>query len=170
MINLKTKEFKAKLEKAIEKLDCAVGIYQVGSSVYLDNYNDIDLIVLVSRPRFFYNWFEYKGHRVNIQSLTKTAFENPFDLYSAEKHDIVCIWGEDKLERIDFLAYPQYHETMKNMFEHIIKKNPKRKWNYLLFQFKIANKSHELTKEQIAELQKAHDCVEDLEREIEVYE
>ena len=162
MINLKTKTFKAELEKAIDDFkDKVVGVYQVGSSLYLENFGDIDLIALTTEPIYVRKRFEYKGHRVNLQARPKSVMESLGNVFIAEIKDIKCIYGEDTIERIDILEHEEMVEPLLKRYEEIIVREPKRKWNYLLLKFKAENKSHKLSEEQIAKLQKAHDGVEE---------
>lgn len=158
MINLKTKTFKEKLTKAIGEQKGVIAIYQIGSSLYLDNFHDIDLaIISENNTPIYIQPFEHNKHRVNCRVVSRELLESGRDLFVAELYDIKCIYGDDVIKRFDFLEHEDIWAEKKAKFERIIKFEPKRNWNYLIFKFKTENKTHELSEEQIEQIRKAHD-------------
>lgn len=159
-----------------------------GSALYLDNPNDIDLKIIVKR----YNdkaetlkIFTIQNYKVECCYYTFRDWASVMSYRKAyfivESPDMICIYGDDSdFKRFDPVndsnvkkyivdiyndCFFNYSKKKKGSFEL----NPKRLWNFLLFAYKVLNKSNTLSKEQLATVQKAHDLELDKEEFRELF-
>ena len=148
-----------------------------GSFLYLENAYDIDLKVIVKRyndKAEMIRSFNISNYKVDCTYYTVRDWNKVMSFkkdaqYIVESPDMVCIYGDDKsFKRFDPVNDKEVQRFVLNVYDknffNYDKKNKdtflmkdKRLWNFLLFAFKVKNKSNELTDTQLELLQKAHD-------------
>lgn len=182
-----TKEFVEELISNLNKI--GITTYNIecilaeGSAIYLDSFNDIDFKVIVKR----YNnkaeisqTFEIQGHKVECCYYTFKDWNRIFEYrtnahYIAESPDMICVYGDDsRFTRYDVINNKDLQKYVLNVYDKglfnydenqkkIRRMSNKRLWNFLLFAYKLTNKSNTLTASQVATMQKAHDLELDKE-------
>jgi len=181
-----TKEFVEELISNLNKI--GITTYNIecilaeGSSLYLETENDIDFKVIVKRynPKAqVLKAFNIQGYRVECCYYTFKDWANIMNYkkayYLDQCPDMICIYGNDsKFVRFDPVNDKEVRKYLVKIYdEHLFnydenKKGsyefkPKRLWNFLLFAYKLTNKSNTLTASQVATMQKAHDLELDKE-------
>ncbi|MBQ4060412.1 MAG: hypothetical protein IJD46_00140, partial [Bacilli bacterium] len=153
-----------------------------GSSLYLETENDIDFKVIVKRynPKAqVLKAFNIQGYRVECCYYTFKDWANIMNYkkayYLDQCPDMICIYGDDSnFVRFDPVNDKEVRKYLVKIYdEHLFNYNenkkgsyefkPKRLWNFLLFAYKLTNKSNTLTASQVATMQKAHDLELDKE-------
>lgn len=148
-----------------------------GSSLYLKKVNDIDLKVIVKRynnKAEMIRSFNISNHKIDCTYYTLRDWEKVMEFkkdaqYIVESPEMICIYGNDEnFKRFDPVNDKEVQRFVlsvydKNFFNYD-KKNKtaflmkdKRLWNFLLFAFKVKNKSNNINSFQLELLQKAHD-------------
>lgn len=148
-----------------------------GSSLYLENANDIDLKVIVKRyndKAEMIRSFSISNYKVDCTYYTVRDWNKVMDFkkdaqYIVESPDMICIYGDDKnFKRFDPINDKEVQRFVLNVYDknffNFDEKNKntflmkdKRLWNFLLFAYKVKNKSNTLTALQIETMQRAHD-------------
>lgn len=148
-----------------------------GSALYLKQPNDLDFKVILKRymPKAeTMRSFDICNHKVECCYYTFNDWANVYKYkkdaqYITESSDMICIYGDDsKFVRHDVVNNKELQKYVLNVFDknffnykeenkNSYKMDDKRLWNFLLFAFKVKNKSNNLTAEQLIKLQMAHD-------------
>lgn len=181
-----TKEFVEELISNLNKI--GITTYNIecilaeGSSLYLDNVNDLDFKVIIKRHNDkaeTIRTFNVLGYKVECCYYTYKDWANVMKYKKAyfitESPDMICVYGDDarffrydpvndkEAQKYLVKIYDEhlfnYDENKKGSYEF----KPKRLWNFLLFAYKLTNKSNTLTASQVATMQKAHDLELDKE-------
>ena len=175
-----TESFVAKLLKELNgigittyNIDC---IMLEGSSLYLNNFNDLDFKIIVKRyfPKAeTLKCFEIDGYKVECCYYTNQDWSKVMNYkkdahYIMESPDMICVYGDDS----NFYRYDTSNKSIQRYVLNIFDKyffnydakrkgtyqmKDKRLWNFLLFAFKVKNESNALSSAQIEKMQKAHD-------------
>lgn len=175
-----TSEFINKLLDELERrgirrntIEC---ILQEGSSLYLENPNDLDFKVIVS----YYNPKAETFSPIVIDgTAVECCFYTPRDwnrvcdykkaYFIVECPDMKCVYGDDSnFKRYDVLHDKNLQKYIINIYDKFLfnvdpnnkKIQPfkkKRLWNFLLFAYRIKNNSLEVTSTQLNTIQNAHD-------------
>ena len=169
-----TNDFITELISRLESIGVStndiVCILHGGSSLYLDNYSDIDLKVIVKR----HNPYAKEEMSFNIQNMKvdccyhtvnewNSVLSKDRSYYVCESVDMKKVIGNDtQLKRYDCVKDQEVRKHLidvydKHLFGAEADFEEKRLWNFLLFYFKCENNSHRLTQKQLKILQKAHD-------------
>ena len=164
-------------EIGIKKTDI-ICILQGGSSLYLSNCKDIDLKVIVKyrNPHVQESRsFDINGYEVDCIYYTLNEWSNikyrETIYFVTESPDLVTVYGDDKdFVRHDILKDKElarrilenydrslFHYKNENLLYGYSEMPSKRIWNFLMFAYKLKNKSHRLTKKQLKEIQQVHD-------------
>lgn len=154
-----------------------------GSALYLKKASDIDFKVILKRynPKaetikiFNINGFKVECCYYTFKDWSRVINYKKNAQYIVESADMICIYGDDsKFTRFDVINDNELQKYIINVYDHCLfnyeennkngyKMKAKRLWNFLLFAFKIQNKSNTLTVDQLSVLQQAHDLVIDKE-------
>jgi len=146
-------------------------ILQEGSSLYITNPNDIDYKVIVKKLNPVTDIekdFLINGKTVQCVYYTEKEWNNVMldhiAYFITESVDMKCVYGDDSnFKRYDVVNDINVQKYVLGIYEnHFFKDSDKylgdkRLWNFLVFAFKVINRSHKLTKEQLNLVQKAHD-------------
>ena len=181
-MNLKIRDILKELKKKGVKKDNIICIFQEGSSLYLEKYNDLDFKVVVKEMpngNGAYYPTTIKGQNVEFVYVTIPMWENIMNrqacYFLAESVDYKLIYGDPtgfkvydmfndkKLQRYLINIYDMYLFNFKDdgiAFPF----SEKRLWNFLLFYFYYINERNVLSDKQREELQKAHDGVVNKEK------
>lgn len=148
-------------------------ILQYGSSTYVRKPDDYDFKVIVKK---------HSEHTHNLLDTTILDIKVQCVFYSlkdwnnilneraqcvvAESTEMICVYGDDSnfkryniVEDKDAQKYVLsiYDEFFFNCKDQDFYLGDKRLWNFLVFAFKLKNKSNLLTKHQLSLINKAHD-------------
>lgn len=161
---------------SIKNIEC---ILQEGSSLYLDNYDDIDFKIMVKHinPNAdIGRQFDVKGHKVDCTYYTfkdwaKVGEYMKVIYFITESPDMICIYGSDKnfvrhnVVKNKKLALKVLDNYEKCLFDYkegyqlhgYHQMPPKRLWNFLVFYYKLKNGRNRIYSRQLQQIKLAHD-------------
>jgi len=174
---LLTNEFVEDLLKELQKAGVIkfniVCILHYGSSLYVKNYDDFDFKVIIKRRTpHTNNTIETRvlGSKVHIVFYTLSEWNNILNerdqCVVSECNEMTCVYGDDsEFTRYDVVHDKEVQKYVLNLFDENFFNctkdefylGDKRLWNFLLFAFKVRNKSNKLKWYQRHLINKAHD-------------
>ena len=179
-----TKDFVPELIKEIQK--CGISrfnikcVWHYGSSLYVKHYDDYDFKVIVkNRTEHTRNTIETKvlGSKCHIVFYTQSEWNDIMNerdqCVVTECNEMECIYGsEEGLIKYDVIHDEEvkryvlilFDENFFNCTNQDFYLGDKRLWNFLLYAFKVKNKSNRLSWYQRHLINKAHDLKIDKEK------
>lgn len=172
---LKMKKNIETLIKCLNKIGISpyniICILQEGSSLYVKHPNDIDYKVIVKKLNPVADIeqdFIIGGKKVECVYYTLKEWENVMLEHNAyfitECKDMKCVYGDDsKFKRYDVVNDINVQKYVLGIYDKYFFKDSdmylgdKRLWNFLVFAYKVLNKTDKLTEEQLNLVNKAHD-------------
>lgn len=155
-------------------------IWHYGSSLYVKNYDDYDFKIIVkNRTEHTRNTIETKvlDNKVHLVFYTESEWNDILNerdqCVVSECNEMECVYGEDSgLTKFDIIHDKEvqkyvlclFDEYFFNCIDEDFYLGDKRLWNFLLFAFKVKNKSNRLRLYQKHLINKAHDLKIDKEK------
>lgn len=171
------KNFVEDLLKELQKVGVIkfniVCILHYGSSLYVKNYDDYDFKVIVKHhTQHTKNTVETRvaNTKVHVVFYTLSEWNNILNerdqCVVSECNEMTCVYGDDsEFTRYDVVHDKEVQKYVLNLFDENFFNctkdefylGDKRLWNFLLFAFKVRNKSNKLKWYQKHLINKAHD-------------
>lgn len=152
-----------------------IAIFLVGSGLYLDEPNDIDVKVIIKqynpKAETLRN-FEIGGKKIQAHYYRLSDWEKVKDYkvayFITESEDMVLLYGDDtEFHRFNLTNNIENQRYVLNIYDkHLFNYDEsdtkihflgeKRVWNFLLFYYKVVKQSNELTANEKEQIGQAH--------------